>query len=77
MPPNQKDEVLRIRIESALKAEVEAMAAEMGESTSVIVRQLLRNLVAERKQKAKDSIVTNPLPSRVPIVEPASNAEDD
>lgn len=77
MPPNQKDEVLRIRIESALKAEVEAMAAEMGESTSVIIRQLLRNLIAERKQKAKDSLVPNPLPSRIPIVEPASNPDED
>lgn len=58
MPPDNKDQILRIRITAALKQAIEDIAAESGESTSVIVRQALRGFIDARTGREA------PLPGR-------------
>ena len=53
MPP--KEEVLRLRIDSALKRDAEAMANSQGETLSVIIRQILRREVQDWKGKALET----------------------
>lgn len=49
MPPSNKDDLIRVRVESALKEAAEEMAEERGERLSVIVRELLRQAIADWK----------------------------
>lgn len=55
MPPKEtKDEVIRVRVDPDLKTASEKMAEELGESLSVILRQLLRGAIADWKRTQEE-----------------------
>lgn len=60
MPPDNKEEVLRLRITADLKKAVEDIADQTGESMSVIVRQALRAFISEHRAAAEAGLESDP-----------------